>query len=947
MKTEKNRKLHGSVLLTVVFVMSILIVFLFGTMTLALATNNRAHANYSSAQTGITARNVAESTIRAIGSSTPSGLAFAQAVGAIDAPGESMSVPVSITGGAGMGHVDDVEIAYAGSRMYQDPTTMLWDSRDVLRFTANVTLGGVTSTSSIYVMKNFVDTPPPPPSKGMGFSTTAQAALSCQSSIWGGGYIGIPTLAEAQAIHYDDDHEELGNYFAGKAPTSLSNSGSGYAADLYIYNNLHIENCNLIYFPEKGTGITVWGDMTVNTANNRDHLKYVYNGPTDEFDFTEIPYIYVDGKFTGALIGPKDASFPVNLFCGSINADTGNDVWMSANIYCMDSDKDNYIGASNPKDALKAWTGSVIHQTVSSSPVTTVCGDVCVKGNLKIENVTVKGDLRVAGDCEFGSNVIVNGNVVVGGEMKGSASVGGTLYSSKGGGDTVEADNKEYYYYRYTPTLDGGKYCGIDGNVLNIPGYITNGVLDDGVDPTAVSHIFYFIPDWETVNDDIVDSEDRKNKIANWITPIPEAEVKFVDGTDDRYYAETTVEVKDGAYEYKAEVGKPVADATFEHENLLGMAGLADAMSIYSSIYPDYAERLNVVGSDQKYKIVNKVEEVFAGVSDPYEYDMDLDDLESFKTGGTVRAKIAEVYDLITESQPDGSTKNLVPDFPVFTGETSVEAGVGKFVSNLYGDTVNGMQKYNISVSASIADKVPGTVYIDQNCTLDMSLEGGKTIVLDPGSSGIVVVVESLNLAKDAAIVVRDDVPGRVHMIVRSGSSINHNGNSGDGCVITTTSYWNTFADHYGETYKVVSRADAPFVSADVDMTNMKPNLYIYGETTKGTDSNPNLSFSNFTGYATANIVSPNLDLTVASTNGNDIVKKAVGAFYYDGLNISDYSESPGQDCRLAIFGAVNSEQTDIPNVVTAIYIPEGNNLGGAMASDPVYSYFGLYYDEY
>lgn len=66
MNTRKKRKLHGSVLLTVVFVMSILIVFLFGTMALALAANNRAHVNYSSAQTGITARSVAESAVSAL-----------------------------------------------------------------------------------------------------------------------------------------------------------------------------------------------------------------------------------------------------------------------------------------------------------------------------------------------------------------------------------------------------------------------------------------------------------------------------------------------------------------------------------------------------------------------------------------------------------------------------------------------------------------------------------------------------------------------------------------------------------------------------------------------------------------------------------------------------------------------------------------------------------------
>ncbi|MDE6774850.1 MAG: polymer-forming cytoskeletal protein [Ruminococcus sp.] len=945
MKTEKNRKLHGSVLLTVVFVMSILIVFLFGTMALALASNNRAHANYSSAQTGITARNVAESTIRAIGSSSAAGEAFAQAVGEIDAPGESINVPVTIPDGAGMGHVDDVEIAYAGSRMYQNPDSMLWEPRDVLRFTAKVTLGGVTSTSSIYVMKNFVDTPPPPPSRGMGFSTTAQAQLNCQVSIWGGGYIGIPSLSEAQAIRYDDNHASLASSFPADKTTSLTNAGSGYSADLYVYNNLHIENCKLIYFPEKGTGLTVWGDMDVNSANNRDHLNYVYSGDTDEFDFTEIPYVYVDGKFTGALIGPRDSSFPVNLFCGSINADTGNDVWMSANIYCMDSDKDNYIGSNNPKDALKAWTGSVIYQTIDTSPSTTVCGDVCVNGNLEIENVTVKGDLRVRGNCKFGQNVIVNGNVVIEGNVTGDVSVAEDhkLYTKNGG--EVDADNKVCYYYRFIPDTSDGFYRGVNDELLNIPGYIVNGELVEGVDPLDLTYVYYFVDDQYEINDDIVDSEDRKSKIAEWLSPVADAEVKVIAGTDDRYYAETVYlgVNSEGDYEYEAHIGVPVDSATFTHP--LVSEDFAEAMDIYRTTYPDYAERINIVGDESKYKIVNRVEEVFSKVSDPYEYDMDLDDISSFLKDGTVKPKLADVYNLITASETDGSIKNLVPEFPRFTSEDSIISGVGRYVSNLYGDIAGGgMQKYNISVSSSVADKVNGTVYIDQNCVLDMSLEGGKTIVLDPGATGIVIVVDRLSLAKDATIVVRDDVPGKVHMIVRSGGYINHYGNSGDGCVITTTSYWNTFADHYGEDYKVVSRTGAPAVTASVDMSNMKPNLYIYAETTKGSDSNPTLNFSDFTGYATANIVSPNLDLSIASTNGNRILDNAVGSFYYDGMEIGDYGVN---DFQFAIFGAVNSKNTNIPNVLSVIYIPDGSNTGNNMAQDAVYSYYGLYYDEY
>ena len=56
MKTEKNRKLHGSVLLTVVAVMAMLIIFMTGTLVLANAANRRSHRSYTSSQAEYTAR---------------------------------------------------------------------------------------------------------------------------------------------------------------------------------------------------------------------------------------------------------------------------------------------------------------------------------------------------------------------------------------------------------------------------------------------------------------------------------------------------------------------------------------------------------------------------------------------------------------------------------------------------------------------------------------------------------------------------------------------------------------------------------------------------------------------------------------------------------------------------------------------------------------------------
>lgn len=66
MKTEKNNKLRGTVLFTVVAVMALLIIFLTGTLALATASSNRAHKSYSSSQASYTAKTAITSFTRAM-----------------------------------------------------------------------------------------------------------------------------------------------------------------------------------------------------------------------------------------------------------------------------------------------------------------------------------------------------------------------------------------------------------------------------------------------------------------------------------------------------------------------------------------------------------------------------------------------------------------------------------------------------------------------------------------------------------------------------------------------------------------------------------------------------------------------------------------------------------------------------------------------------------------
>ncbi|MDE7097896.1 MAG: hypothetical protein K2O60_01950, partial [Ruminococcus sp.] len=152
-KKEDNRKLRGSVLLTVVCVMSLLIVFLFGTLTLATASNNRAHVNYSSAQTDVTSRIVVDSAIRAISVNNDYG-SFIGSIGESDT-GKTVNVTLGdgVPNRGRYGDIAPVSVEWAGTKDFYDPVNQKWANGGVLKFTSTVSMAGVDSTTSAYVVK--------------------------------------------------------------------------------------------------------------------------------------------------------------------------------------------------------------------------------------------------------------------------------------------------------------------------------------------------------------------------------------------------------------------------------------------------------------------------------------------------------------------------------------------------------------------------------------------------------------------------------------------------------------------------------------------------------------------------------------------------------------------------------------------------------------------------
>lgn len=567
MKMKKNRKLKGSVLLTVVFVMAILIVFLFGTMSLAIAASNRSHVNYSSAQTSVTARTVAESAIMALANSSDEGTEYAKAVCALE-KGMSQTVNVRISQGgsdvSGIGDISQVTIEHVGSTQFFDQVSNKWEPRDVLKFTANVEMGGVMSTSSVYVVKHLEQDKITAAGGGAGFVTTAGADLKTQTSIYGGAYISLPRMEKAQEYKYVDDYVERmknrtftvdnGDWAEIEKDFHLQNSAAVIEADLFVNNNMYLENWSGIVFPGKKKGVTVLGDLTF-SENSRDHFHY-YMAPENKFtanadntvDFVEMPYVYVDGVISGKTIklgnggtnggpGPNGGpgnrpqintdtqDFPLNTFCGSISTlinDRGgnvntvafennnnnkiangnaNGIVINSNLYCMDAGATSYIVSQNRSDLVR-FADSTFNQT---APMRTeeISGEICSNGNLVLQNVTVNGDVRVAGTLTVYGEVTVNGNVVADKiDKKDQAQLichNGAIYrNDEAEGGVVETikltiPNKVGYFYDYKlkpVTADDGtvEYRGIDGEPLN-DSYFENGKLRE--DKEAPSTIYY------------------------------------------------------------------------------------------------------------------------------------------------------------------------------------------------------------------------------------------------------------------------------------------------------------------------------------------------------------------------------------------------------------------------------------------------------------------------
>lgn len=999
MKNEKNRKLKGSVLLTVVFVMAILIVFMFGTLSLALSASNRSHVNYSSAQTSVTARAVAESAIMAIANNSDNGKAYAEAIANLK-DRNSLEVGVQLSSDAdgplAMGDVSNVVISHIGTTDFYDPVANRWETRDVLKFTANVEMAGVVSTSSVYVVKHYDKDTSGGTGGGAGFVTTAGANLKTQTSVFGGAYIGLPTLDDAKTYNYS------GNYNARMASRTfrkveegktvekfeLNNSGAVLETDVYVNSDMYIQNWSGFVFPYTGTGITILGDLGFDT-NAKDHLNYIMvNKPSGDITFQEVPYLYVDGKITGkdgvVVLGPRETknnvstieeTFPFNTFCASIES-THPDSIINSNIYCMDEGLDSTIKGSK-HTLLYTWAGNTINKIESKKRTTSVGGEICTMGNLTLENIVIDGDVRVKGNLTVNGKVIVNGDVAVEGNITGTILAedpgaenanglfaSGSIYCDSLDAGTVKTEleikNKKGYFYVYDPkirTVDGVTgYTLCNGAIIDDYNF-TKGMLNNDTLPagyTGVPKIYH------TMNE---------NEVPNPDTDGIETDVTgYVLGTD--YFYDISPEF--ALYGFKDEEGKDCFYCETKVVDFRESDGITDGYEVITIGDTQYKYKLktnyykkvesptskhtvSIGGSLQKYLDKIGEKEVYP------EYATREAVLAYSGSGYNSETKIVKTIEEVLTDVAN-PYKQVLPNGmkSIYDNETCIttlldlanEQGIAATAEQLttLGTTAAGKEKYEFNgetyyhvkkeeCNGQWADVVKNaSLFISESCKLG-GFELPKGVIIDPGSKSIVIGVDSgktLSFAKSDGNAEKGK--GNIFVDDAEGGDVyfyidNNATLDFKGNILLTRGYWDLFKTTKKISYNTTKEGYTSIETALDD--RMKPNVQVFG--TK--DAKLNISNCD---TMSMYVKSPEISTSIGGGTG-----AMADSFLYNGYDVIVGAD--GANVKQLLIGCFNvKEATPAENQLRVVFIPEDDG-GKKVVIDQLnnFWYRPYYYSEF
>lgn len=462
MKTEKSKRLKGAVLFTVVSVMSLLIIFLMGTLLLASAANKRAQKSYAVSQAEYTAKTAIESFTKAMESSE-------EIAGAVQGLNSAIYPEIIINEGAGtksysngssysgdgtLGKVGcyknntflpnhiAVEPVPNSEKYYYDEIEG-WVELVTVRISATVQLAGEEKTVSAYIRKRAPHEISESEIKGL--QTAGGANLPNGGTYTGGLGVGL-----------ENDKPQI------STPYSITNATTLETNLTFINGSLKAATSSLgINVLSSESETVIMGDLFVDN-NKFINVDYTMNG---QYTQKEVPYLYVDGGMAFGSSGPVVTGnrSPYNIFAGTINITKNPKEFNAADLYLMDTVTGEQLTVkeegtngnpifkgknkitANSGSSLSSWVCSVAEKT--ETQFSSTGGNIYCMGDLELAYTTINGDVRVVGNVVIGPNVKINGDLVVGGTLtlNDTPVVRGTIYTDSPVGDAQKEVLKQGY----------------------------------------------------------------------------------------------------------------------------------------------------------------------------------------------------------------------------------------------------------------------------------------------------------------------------------------------------------------------------------------------------------------------------------------------------------------------------------------------------------------------
>lgn len=916
MKTERKRNLKGAVLFTVISVLALLIIMMTCTLAMAAAANKRSRKTYSSSQSSYTARTAIDSILAAVGTDKD----FSKAIRELSV-GDEMDVIVELNN-ASMGSINNAKIRHAGTKQVfdPDPKVMAWVNRNLYIITADVTVGGETTTITSSVLQDPPVNVTTKRNNGAPFLTygTNIGAANFMSS-WGGTYFGMgdwtPDGSQVSknwqtGLSYNEHDGDKtittldDKKYLSKATYKYPNEND-VSTPFVVNGNFDASTATKLYYTHNGSGVSnpgiqIWGDLKLSGSNFDIKAGPALKNMVNADSFLSIPYMYVDGTITynvsDTALGLDDTSIPFNVFCGNIWS-TGGSIKGESNIYCMDENKTSSIYAT--KHNLYTWTKDTIKREWSAS-YGYIGRNIYSNGNLILDgnnlqigaNVYVKGDLIVKNEVKIGGELVVGGRLII--------DNGNILNDmNNNGGKTTKFEPKTIYVGKN----EDGTYkiykgsCTVDDN--------NQTVACDALEALDLNN--YNIKDITEFKGDIYPKNATREVLigAHW-------DVKGIEG---HVYSLSAVEAEMAQKgETFGEQGGGVPDLITGNYVLTGNISkeITVKPGANQTIYVKLKDVTFVCNKDDKGESKNDakitvdesaenshVKFVLEGlvVSDGYDFDNDYDDIAQTKL-------VKTVYDLMNEfkledidkTPPTGGNAPKIKE----VGDPIPDSGDIELVED-WGSSI-------ITINAPKAGEDPRWVVLGK----DFKLNNGRIIIDDTG-----------------------DKKGEVDIFVRNDVTLN--GGNGNPALVTKTFmdmldsgkpiYMfsdNDFKMQYAvcdATGKVLKYTDNGQATGNEIQVFDNLNVYIHSPSQKS-DPDVTLNLGN-QNYVTAYAQAIKLHLENGSQGADNVTDKV----YYDMQKLGSQTKS----IKIGWIGLLDIKGFNIGNGWTFLYVPidDGNSGGG------------------